>query len=931
MSVLEKLDTLFGDPSQKYIKKLQPIIDAINALEKVYQEYSDEELANKTTEFKQRLEQGATLDDLLVEAFAVVREASKRVLGQRHYDVQLIGGIVLHRGSIAEMRTGEGKTLTSTLPVYLNALAGKGVHVVTVNDYLARRDASWMGQVYNFLGLTVGCVQNQHLTYIYDPSAKADVDIADKDNNDTLDKVEEAVLELRQQEHVFKVDMDRLRRVQNRREAYQVDITYGTNNEFGFDYLRDNMVFSRIEKTQKELTFALIDEVDSILIDEARTPLIISAPDAESTSHYYTYKNIVASLKENEDYNIDEKMKSVSFTEAGQDAIAKTLGRDPWMEMDYQTTFHLEAALKAKALFAREKDYVVQNGEVVIVDEFTGRMMPGRRYSEGLHQALEAKEGLEVQRESKTLATITFQNYFRMYKKLGGMTGTAETEKEEFYKIYGVDVIVIPTNKKIQRKDLNDLIFKTEKAKFKAVVEDVRKRHEAGQPVLVGTISIEKNEQLSLMLDRAGVRHEMLNAKNHEREAEIIAQAGKKGAVTLATNMAGRGVDIVLGGVDGSKADQDAVRELGGLHVIGTERHESRRIDNQLRGRTGRQGDVGSTQFFVCLEDDLMRIFGSDRIARVMETLKVPEDLPIENRIITKSLESAQKKVEGNNFDIRKRVVEYDDVMNKQRKAIYEMRNRVLEAENAENEHEILKDMIMEMIASEIESVVLFHTASEHEKQWDLQEIYEVMSTMLHITSEDKKTFVEIQSQAGADQEDHEARTAIVNYLISLAEKQYETFETSFEDPTSLIRVEKQFLLQAIDQHWVSHLDDMQHLRSGIGLRGYAQKDPLVEFKKEGFGLFNKMQAAIQKQVAYSFFKISSVVAQQVSQRQQQAMVFQGAQKTMGASQKAVQAAQTGIAAFGATPRNTFDGIKVGRNDDCPCGSGKKYKKCHGA
>ncbi len=931
MSIVEKLEKLFGDPSQKHIKRLQPIIDAINALETVYQEYADEELANKTTEFKQRLEQGETLDDLLVEAFAVVREASRRVLGQRHYDVQLIGGIVLHRGMIAEMRTGEGKTLTSTLPVYLNALAGKGVHVVTVNDYLARRDASWMGQVYNFLGLTVGCIQNQHVTYIYDPSAKADVDLADRDNNKTLDKVEEVILELKQQEHVFKVDMDRLSRVQNRREAYQADIIYGTNNEFGFDYLRDNMVFSRIEKTQRDLTYALIDEVDSILIDEARTPLIISAPDAESTAHYYTYKNIVAVLQENQDYNIDEKMKSVSFTEAGQDAIAKTLGRDPWMEMDYQTTFHLEAALKAKALFTREKDYVVQNGEVLIVDEFTGRMMPGRRYSEGLHQALEAKEGLEVQRESKTLATITFQNYFRMYKKLAGMTGTAETEREEFYKIYGVDVIVIPTNKQIQRKDLNDLIFKNEKAKFKAVVEDVRKRYEAGQPVLVGTISIEKNEQLSLMLDRAGIRHEMLNAKNHEREAEIIAQAGKKGAVTLATNMAGRGVDIVLGGVDGSKVDQEEVLSLGGLHVIGTERHESRRIDYQLRGRTGRQGDVGSTQFFVCLEDDLMRIFGSDRIARVMETLKVPEELPIENRIITKSLESAQKKVEGNNFDIRKRVVEYDDVMNKQRKAIYEMRNKVLEAENTDNEHEILKDMIMEMIASEVESVVLFHTASEHEKQWDLQEIYEVMSTILRITQEDRKTFTELQAQAGTDQEDHEARTGIVNHLISLAEKQYETFEKSFEDQASLIRVQKQFLLQAIDQHWVSHLDDMQHLRSGIGLRGYAQKDPLVEFKKEGFGLFNKMQAAIQKQVAYSFFKISSAVAQQIAQRQEQAMVFQGAQKTMGASQKAVQAAQTGISAFGATPRNTFEGVKVGRNDDCPCGSGKKYKRCHGA
>ncbi|MCX6746202.1 MAG: preprotein translocase subunit SecA, partial [Candidatus Parcubacteria bacterium] len=568
------------------------------------------------------------------ETFALVREASKRTLGLRHYDVQLIGGMVLHQGSIAEMRTGEGKTLVATLAAYLNSLSGKGVHIVTVNDYLAKRDSQWMGPIFEFLGLTVGFVSH---------------------------------------------DMSN----EERRKMYSCDITYVTNNEIGFDYLRDNMVQSLAEKAQRDLYYAIVDEVDSILIDEARTPLIISAPDAESTDKYYQFAKLVTILKANEDYNIDEKMHSVTFSEAGQEKAAKQLGFDPWVQMDYESTFHLEAALKALTLFAKEKEYVVKDGEIIIVDEFTGRLMYGRRYSEGIHQAIEAKEGLQIQKESKTLATITFQNLFRLYEKLAGMTGTALTEAEEFFKIYKLDVVEVPTNKSMIRQNLNDLIYKNEQVKFQAVIEDVRKRQEAGQPILIGTISIEKNEYLAKLLEKNGIKHNILNAKNHEREAEFIAQAGRLGSVTLATNMAGRGVDIILGGNPPDSVEAQKVKELGGLHVIGTERHEARRIDNQLRGRAGRQGDAGSSQFFVSLEDDLMRIFGSDRIKHIMETLHMPEEIPIENRFISKSLEQAQKKVEGNNFDIRKHLVDYDDVLNKHRDVIYAKRHEILEiAEN---------------------------------------------------------------------------------------------------------------------------------------------------------------------------------------------------------------------------------------------------------
>jgi len=922
---IEKLDKLLGDPSKKYIKTIQPLVDKINALEASIQPLSDEELKAKTVEFKERIAKGETLDSLLPEAFAVVREASSRVIGQRHYDVQLIGGITLHQGNVAEMRTGEGKTLTSTAAVYLNALAGKGVHLVTVNDYLARRDCSWMGQIYNFLGLTIGCVQNQLLTYIYDHEAKADVEEVQAETEEN----EEESLAKKELVNSFKVDMDRLRRVVDRAEAYKCDITYGTNNEFGFDYLRDNMVQELSQKAQRGLAYAIIDEVDSILIDEARTPLIISAPDAESTEQYHVYKRIIDQLDPSVDYNVDEKMKAVSFTEAGQDTIARLLNRDPWQEMDYSTTFHLEAALKARALFKREVDYVVKDGEVVIVDEFTGRMMAGRRYSEGLHQALEAKEGLEVQRESKTLATITFQNLFRMYTKLSGMTGTAETEKEELLKIYGLDVVVIPTNKVIQRKDGNDLIYRTEQAKFEAVAKEVRECHEKGQPVLIGTISIEKNEQLSTLLDRAGVPHKILNAKNHESEAEIIAQAGRKGAVTLATNMAGRGVDIILGGNPPKAEESKEVKEAGGLYVIGTERHEARRIDNQLRGRAGRQGDPGSSRFFVSLEDDLMRIFGSDRIKKVMVSLQIPEDMPIENKMISSSIEAAQKKVEGNNFDVRKRLVEYDDVINKQRKAIYELRNRILDSENLETAHQIYKDKILELVQNEIEGVVLFHTAQSEEGKWDLKEVYEVAQTLIPIGESQKLTLEQIRKEAGDMEHDAEARTHIINYLYDLAVKEYGQTEETIGDNRMLSNIEKGLLLRAIDQYWVTHLEDMQHLRAGINLRGYGQRDPLVEYKKEAFELYNRMNILIQKSVAYSIFKIQSVVqvAPSIMQARQ---VEQGAEKEMQRGQKLGDAVNTMMKAPATQIRNEYMGQKVGRNDLCPCGSGLKYKKCHG-
>jgi len=917
MSILNRI---LGDPNKKVIAKMQPLVDKINALEKKFESLSDEELQNKTQEFKDCLAKGHTLDDLLVEAFAVVREAAKRVLGQRHYDVQLIGAMVLHQGQIAEMKTGEGKTLTSTLAIYLNALEDKGVHVVTVNDYLARRDCAWMGQIFNFLGLTIGCIQNERITYVYDSTVKAD----------KADNSEETL-------KIFKVDMDNLRLAENRKQAYECDITYGTNNEFGFDYLRDNMVYNLKDKTQRDLRYAIIDEVDSILIDEARTPLIISAPDTQPAEAYYKFARIIRILKENVDYNIDEKMRSATFTEEGQEKIAKQLGFDPWVKMDYETTFHLEAALKAYALYKREREYVVKDGEVVIVDEFTGRLMPGRRYSEGIHQAIEAKENLQIQRESRTLATITFQNLFRLYDKLAGMTGTAATEAEEFFKIYKLEVVEIPTNKPMVRKDLNDLIYKNEKAKFEAVIKDIKKRQEIGQPVLLGTISIEKNELLGRFLEKEGINYNILNAKNHAKEAEFIAQAGKIGAVTLATNMAGRGVDIILGGNPPDVEEAKKVKELGGLHVIGTERHEARRIDNQLRGRSGRQGDPGSSQFYVSLEDDLMRIFGSDRIKRIMETLRVPEDMPIENKFISKSLEQAQKKVEGNNFDIRKHLVEYDDVINKHRNVIYAKRKEVLEIAENFKTNVVLSDRIFEYIEAELEQVVLFHTAGDNEKEWNIKEIYEVASTIFPISELDKIELHEIRKIAGSRAEDAEARTKIIDYLISLAHKAYENLKERINDPDLIKEIEKSVLLRSIDQYWVLHLEAINHLRTGIGLAGYGQRDPLVEYKKEAYRLFNELLNLIQKQVVYSIFKVG-FVQQMAPSVVAQAKEFLGAKKTMEKDSSPFYA-KPGESVYGnqaervqnvVKKRGEYNGQKVGRNDPCPCGSGKKFKKCHG-
>ncbi len=672
MSIFSKI---IGDPNEKFLKKLQPIVDEINQLEKKFEPFSNEELKKMTDEFKKRLEKGESLDDILVEVFAVVREVAKKTLNQRHYDVQLVGGIVLHQGKIAEMRTGEGKTLAATLPLYLNALTGKGVHLVTVNDYLARRDAVWMGQIYYFLGLSTGCIVHD-AAYIYDPEHKKE---EDDEQRDELGG--------------FKVFEEYLRPV-SRKEAYQADITYGTNNEFGFDYLRDNMVHSLGQMAQKKHYFAIIDEVDSILIDEARTPLIISAPDAESPKLYEQFARIVPQLKEEVDYNIDEKVKAATLTNDGIDKIEKILGiENIYDEGGARYVHYLEQSLKAYALFKRDKEYVVKDGEVIIVDEFTGRLTPGRRWSDGLHQAVEAKENVRVKEESKTLATITFQNYFRMYKKLAGMTGTALTSAEEFDSVYKLDVVVVSTNKPMIRKYLPDRIYKNEQGKFKAIVQEIKQRSEKGQPMLVGTISIERNELLGAMLRKEGIHCEILNAKQHEREGAIIAQAGKLGAVTVATNMAGRGVDIILGGNPQNPEQSRRVCELGGLHIIGTERHDARRTDNQLRGRSGRQGDPGSSQFFVSLEDELMRRFGSDKIKKMMEVMKVPEDQPIENKLISNAIEKAQARIEGVNFDIRKHILEYDDVMNRHRERIYGMRIEILNASDKE-----IKEKVKEIL-----------------------------------------------------------------------------------------------------------------------------------------------------------------------------------------------------------------------------------------
>lgn len=775
-------DRLFNGSNEKEIKKIRKIVEQqINPLEDGLKKLSDSSLANKTNEFKARLAKGETLDDILPEAFAVIREASRRVLGMRHFDTQLIGGIILHRGNIAEMCTGEGKTLVATAPVYLNALEGKGVHVITVNDYLAKRDSEWMGQVYKFLGLSVGLI------------------VHDLDFN-------------------------------QRKIAYNSDITYGTNNEFGFDYLRDNMVTSLDQMVQRPLHYCLIDEVDSILIDEARTPLIISGPGQKSTDAYYTVAKLVPQLKKEEDYTIDEKQKTVAPTEAGVAKMEKLLHVENLYDAENLELNHLFVqALRAQTMMTRDKDYVVKDGEVVIVDEFTGRLMYGRRYSDGLHQAIEAKEGLEVQRESQTLATITFQNYFRMYDKLAGMTGTAKTEEQEFIKIYGLPVLQVPTNKPIQRKDLPDVIFKNKRGKYKAVVREVERRHATGQPMLIGTTSIEQSEELSHMLDQANIPHSVLNAKYHEREAAIVALAGQKGAVTIATNMAGRGTDISLG---------EGVAELGGLAIIGTERHESRRIDNQLRGRAGRQGDPGSSQFFLSLEDDLLRIFGGDNIKSFMEKMGLEEDEPINSRMVSNAIQKAQKRVEARNFDIRKYVLEYDDVMNQQRKVVYDQRRKILEGED-------MKDQILSMVDNIIEKgMETYADPKLYPEEWDFAGLLKYAEKYFLAPGDLKLEEIEDIS-----------REEVEDKLKTMAHETYNAREESIGSPM-MRELEKAVMLKVVDSKWMEHLDDMDMLKEGISLRSYGQRNPIVEYKVEAFDIFEEMQQAMMETIILYLYHI---------------------------------------------------------------------------
>lgn len=817
---------IFGDQNNRVIKKLLPIVNKINNLEDDFSQLSLEQLSQKTEEFKKILEQGKTLESILPEAFALVREASKRTLNQRHYDVQLMGGIILHQGNVTEMRTGEGKTLVATLPAYLNALSGKGVHIITVNDYLSRRDAVWMGQIYSILGLTVGVI-NHDASYLYDVGHKE----ADAERDEFGS---------------FRVVYDFLRPC-TRQEAYQADITYGTNSEFGFDYLRDNIEYGKKNLRQRGYNFAIVDEIDSILIDEARTPLIISMPDADSEDLYEKFTQIVKNFKKDEDYEVDEKRKTISLKDAGIEKAERSLGVDNiYTDKGIKYVHHLETAIRAKALFALNKHYVVKEGAIIIVDEFTGRLQPGRRWSEGLHQAIESKEGLKVQKESRTFASITYQNYFRMYKKLSGMTGTAKTSAEEFQKVYGLQTLVLPTNQPTRRIDKNDLIFQTKQGKFKAIAQKVKELNEQGQPVLIGTVSIENNELLSDYLKREGVQHEILNAKNHEREGEIIAGAGEKGRVTVATNMAGRGVDIKLGGLPFDEQKYREVKKMGGLFVLGTERHEARRIDNQLRGRSGRQGDPGETQFFVSLEDSLMRVFASETVKKMMGRLGIPEDQPIENKLVSRSLESAQTKIEGFHFDARKHILQYDDVLNHQRKIVYARRREILTGD----ESKIIKK---------------------------LDEILEERGN-----DSLKKIIKEKESQLGKN---------IFSNVI------------------------RRIILQTIDMFWVDHLEAMDYLRSSVNLRAYGQRDPLVEYRKEGLRLFQEMQNSINEQILRLIPNIREEILVKNSD-EQKLQTIQKSAETIN------QATSQGAA-------NTKS-KKVGRNDPCPCGSGKKFKKCCG-
>ncbi len=867
--ILNFLTKVFGSKNERELKKLQPVVETINALEPEIQAMSDVQLKNQTTLFRERFKKGESLDDMLPEAFATVREASVRTLGMRHFDVQLIGGMVLHQGKIAEMKTGEGKTLVSTLPTYLNAIGGRGVHIITVNDYLAKRDTEWMGQIYNFLGLSVGTV-------------------------------------------LHGLDDD------ERQDAYGADITYGTNNEFGFDYLRDNMKFHRDSLVQRELSFAIVDEVDSILIDEARTPLIISGPAEKSTDLYYQVNKIIPGLKKEEDFAIDEKARTVVLTEEGVAKAEKKLRVDNIYDQKHiELLHHVNQALKAHTLFKRDVDYIVKKGEVIIVDEFTGRLMPGRRYSEGLHQALEAKEDVRIENENQTLATITFQNYFRMYDKLAGMTGTADTEAAEFSKTYNLDVIIVPTNRHMDRTDYPDMIYKTRREKFEAVLDEIEVLHKKGQPVLVGTISIDVSEDLSKKLQRRGIPHTVLNAKHHEKEAEIISMAGRKGGVTISTNMAGRGTDILLGGnweaqtakldspmqeeIDEIRAlwqkEHDAVVAADGLHIIGTERHESRRIDNQLRGRAGRQGDPGSSRFYLALEDDLLRIFGGDRITGAMEWIGMEEGEPIEHNWISKAIENAQAKVEGRNFDIRKQLLEYDDVMNQQREVIYQQRREALSGGN-------LRDSVEAMISEKSEDIAdTFADETVLAEEWDLKGVKDAVFKQFNFRLRIDNNILDGLNSDGLAQ------------MISDAAN--EVYDEKEEEVGSheLRELERIIMLQTVDSLWKDHLLSMDHLKEGIGLRGYAQQNPLIVYKKEGFEMFQNMIDRIKEETMNILFRV------QVSEPQRMSELMQPEEKKLIYSGDAEEKKKEPV-------KRTEK--KIGRNAPCPCGSGKKYKKCCG-
>ena len=894
--VIKGIAKILGGSNERVVKRLSPVAEAVNDLEAETAALDNPSLRAKTDEFRRRLERGETPDDLLPEAFAVVREAARRAIGLRHFDVQIVGGVVLHQGKIAEMKTGEGKTLVATLAAYLNALGDGGVHVVTVNDYLARRDAAWMGAVYHLLGMTTTALQNQG-ALAFRPG---------EENKNGAEAAE-------------------VMTPCSRQEAYRADITYGTNAEFGFDYLRDNMVAELDKRVQRPLSYAIVDEVDNILIDEARTPLIISGPAQDSPSDYQKFSKLVPQLSAETDFTVDEKHRAVSLSAEGIDRMERLLRiKDLYGEDNLRTVAFVENALKARVLFERDRDYVVKDGEVVIVDEFTGRLMPGRRYSEGLHQALEAKEGLRVQRESITYATITLQNYFRLYEKLAGMTGTAATEAEEFWKIYKLDVVVIPPNRANARTDGADLIYSTEQGKWRAVVDEIEDKHRAGQPVLVGTVDIAKSEHLSDMLKRRRVRHEVLNAKHHEREAQIVAEAGRPGAVTVATNMAGRGTDIILGGSPDSRSegewrrDHDRVVDAGGLHVIGTERHEARRIDNQLRGRSARQGDPGSTRFYVSLEDDLMRRFAGDRIKSIMTWTGIDEDTPLENKMITKTIENAQVKVEAHHFDTRKHLVDYDDVVNTHREVIYEERDKVLKGAD-------IKANILKMVETEISEIVSSHVGGLSPQEWDPEPMIKELGAILPLD----------RREADADGLYRASSEEIEQRFVDIARRTYEGRETELT-PELMRVIERHVMLRVIDMNWVQHLTSIEHLRQGIGLYAYGQRDPLVMYKKEARDHFDDLLAKIRHDVVHAIYHMAPVPAGTAARP--------GATNGAQASGPGAAPARLKAARAARESRSVMAGVvgdhgrgapgsgggKVGRNQRCPCGSGKKYKRCHG-